>query len=96
MTALNPESIKLRIKDIIVNDLDANINATDISDDVSLYDEGLGLDSISIINLIVLLEKKFEISFEETEISARLFGSINNLADTIHSKLADRVESAQA
>lgn len=96
MTALTPESVKLKIKEIIVNDLDANINSTDFSDEISLYDDGLGLDSISIINLIVLLEKKFEISFEESEISARLFGSINNLAEAIYSKLNSGVESTQA
>lgn len=96
MSAVSPESIKLKIKDIIVNDLDANVHATEISDDISLYDDGLGLDSISIINLIVLVEKKFGISFDESEISSRLFGSINNLAETLHAKLNARVESAQA
>ena len=95
MSALNPESIKLKIKDILVNDLDANINANEITNEISLYDDGLGLDSISIINLIVLIEKKFEISFDESEISAKLFGSINNLAEAIAPKLNAKVESFQ-
>jgi acyl carrier protein len=96
MTALTSESIKLKIKEIILNELDANINSSDITDDISLYDDGLGLDSISIINLIVLVEKKFGISFEENEISSTLFGSIHNLAETIYSKLNTSVESPQA
>ena len=96
MQVLNVETIKDMVRDIILNDLDSNINASDIRDDVSLYDDGLGLDSIAIINFIVLVEKKFEISFEESEISADLFSSINSVADFLHEKLAIKQENQQA
>ncbi|UII27574.1 phosphopantetheine-binding protein [Fulvivirga maritima] len=81
------EEIKKKIRSIIANDLDANINEEDLSDDVSLYDGGIGLDSIAIINLIVELENKFDISFDETEINAQLFSNINSLADFISGKM---------
>lgn len=86
MQLLNQEEIKSRIKTIIVEDLDASISMEEIQDSVSLYDDGLGLDSIAIINLIVLIEKKFGISINENEISARLFSNINTLAEFIGSK----------
>lgn len=83
--------IKEKIKEILVNDLDANIDPASLKDDVSLYDDGLGLDSIAIINFIVLIEQKFDIAFEGEEISSRLFGNINNLAEFIEVKLRSQV-----
>ena len=87
MKELTVDEVKSRLKGFIVNDLDANISITDISDDISLYDDGLGLDSIAIINLIVLIEKKFDMNFEENEISSSLFSNINNLSSFVHSKI---------
>jgi acyl carrier protein len=87
MKALSYEEVKSEMKYIIVHDLDANIRMEDIDDDMSLYDEGLGLDSISVINFIVLIEKKFGIGFEENEISSKLFSNINTLAEFVHAKL---------
>ncbi len=88
------QEVKDKVKAIITNDLDVNIDATHIDDEVSLYDDGLGLDSIAIINLIVLVEKKFDISFDENEISAKLFSNINSLASSIGAKLAPKAEVA--
>lgn len=87
MTNSNIGEVKVKLKEIIVNDLEINVRPGDIQEDVSLYDEGLGLDSIAIINLIVAIEKKFSISFEENEISSHLFSSLNNLAEFVDSKV---------
>lgn len=84
--------IKEKIKEILVNDLDANIDPASLRDDLSLYDDGLGLDSIAIINFIVLIEQKFDITFEGEEISSRLFGNISNLSEFIEVKLRSQVD----
>ncbi|TRX60212.1 acyl carrier protein [Fulvivirga sp. M361] len=80
------EETKKKIKDIIVKDLELSIRESDINDEVSLYDGGIGLDSIAIINLIVELENQFGISFDEAEINAKLFSNINTLAEFIQTK----------
>jgi acyl carrier protein len=87
MTMFLAADVKSKIKEIIAVDLDVNIKIEDINDDSSLHDDGLGLDSIAIINFIVLVEKQFEINFDETEISHQLFGSINKLAECVTSKI---------
>jgi len=92
MKAVSFEDVKSAVKDIIVNDLDANIAREDIDDAVSLYDDGLGLDSIAVINFIVLIENKFGINFEESEISSRLFSNINNLSEFVHSKIHEKAD----
>jgi acyl carrier protein len=86
MKTITLEQIKATLKEIIRTDLEVNINPADISEDVSLYDDGLGLDSIAIINLIVTIEKRFDMSFDESEISSSLFSSLNNLAAFIYAR----------
>ena len=86
-TAASRDEVKQKLKDIIVNDLDANIEASQVLDDISLYENGVGLDSISIVNLIVILEKKFGFSFEEDELNSEMFASVNNLTDFLYKKI---------
>ncbi|WP_312352673.1 acyl carrier protein [Sphingobacterium siyangense] len=78
--------IKSKIKKIIVEDLGLGIKMEEINEDVSLIDGELAMDSITIVNFIVEIEKQFEITLDENEISGRLFESINSLADFIESK----------
>jgi acyl carrier protein len=79
------------IKDVIANDLDLAIDPVDQIGSAALDDGGLQFDSISIINLITALERKFGIAFDEEEISLELFGSINNLAKFIHAKVDSKI-----
>lgn len=81
------DSIKSKLKEIIVEDLSVNISPDQIRDDISLYEDGIGLDSISIVNFIVTIEKKFDMKFGENEITARLFSNINSLAEFIENKV---------
>ena len=87
MKETTKSDISLKIKHIIAEDLDVNIRLEDIADDASLYDDGLGLDSIAIVNFIVLVEKKFNISFGENDISTDLFSNIDVLAGFISGKI---------
>jgi len=75
--------IVMQIKQIIANDLDVNIKESDINDDSPLFDGGIGLDSIAMINFIVLIEKKFDINFDDSEMSSNLFLNVDTLADFI-------------
>jgi acyl carrier protein len=79
--------VKTRLREIIAHELDANIPIDHIQDDVSLFEDGIGLDSISIVQFIVRIERSFGFSFAEQEINTRLFGSINNLAEFINGKI---------
>ncbi|MER3376357.1 MAG: acyl carrier protein [Allomuricauda sp.] len=83
----NVENVKNKLKNIIVNDLEVPVDLNEIKDNVSLYDDGLGLDSITIVNFIVLIEKKFKIDFDSIEISGEVFGCLDNLAEFITSKV---------
>lgn len=87
METIAQNQVISKLKEIIAYDLDANISIEDIHEDISLYEDGVGLDSIAIVNFIVLIENRFNISFEENEINGELFSSLNNLAIFINSKI---------
>ena len=52
----------------------------DIADDDALFGDGLGLDSIDALELIVLLDKDYGIKLTDPEKSKAIFESVNVLA----------------
>ena len=82
------QTIVNQLKTIIAEKLDVNLNYDEIDETVSLFEDGLGLDSIAIVNLIVAVEKEFSLSIPDDELSADLFKNINVLADFINQKQA--------
>ena len=81
------EAIVNQLKDIIVNQLDVNLTYDEIDETVSLFEDGLGLDSIAIVNLIVSIEKKFSIKIPDDELNADLFANLTVLAEFVTQKL---------
>lgn len=52
----------------------------DIENEASLFREGLGLDSIDALELVVAIEKIFNIIIEDEDVGKKAFASINSLA----------------
>jgi acyl carrier protein len=67
------------IKELKLEDL----SAEDIEDDAPLFGEGLGLDSLDTMELVVLLERDFGVHMEDIEEARKAFTSINALAEYI-------------
>ena len=81
------EIVLNQLKDIIANKLDVNLKIDEIDENVSLYEDGLGLDSIAIVDLIVAMEKNFSISIEDEELNADLFKNLTTLSEFIQGKI---------
>lgn len=62
--------------------------AVDIADDEPLFVEGLGLDSIDALELIVLLQQEYNIKLKNAEEGQTIFRSIATMADYILEKQA--------
>jgi acyl carrier protein len=60
-----------------------DLNADDIDPDAALFGEGLGLDSIDALELIVLLEKNYGIKIEDPKDGKKIFASIRTMAKYI-------------
>lgn len=60
-----------------------DIEPEDIDADDPLFNEGLGLDSIDALELIVLLEKNYGIKIEDPRDGRKIFFSVKTMAEYI-------------
>lgn len=75
------ESLKLKLKEQIIEALNLqDMQASDIADDAPLFGDGLGLDSIDSLELIVLLERNYGIKLEDPKESRNVLSSVNAMA----------------
>ena len=75
-----------RVKELIVRRLKLEIDPASIQDDAPLFGEGLGLDSIDALELVLGLEQEFGIKVEDEEVGVKAFSSVNALVDFIEQK----------
>ncbi len=61
-----------------------------IGDEDPLFGEGLGLDSVDALELVVALEKEFGIKIKSHEVDPSVFGSAASLARYVQERLAAR------
>jgi acyl carrier protein len=73
---------KLRIEIIQQLNLE-DLKPEDIDADAALFGDGLGLDSIDALEIIVLLEKNYGIKIEDPKEGKKIFASIRTLAEYI-------------
>ncbi len=75
------DDLKVLLKKQIVEQLNLKeIKPEDIGDDQQLFVEGLGLDSIDVLELIVLLQQEYGIKLANAEEGPKIFQSINTIA----------------
>jgi len=78
------DNLILDLKKDIVEQLNLqNIKPEDIKEHEPLFIEGLGLDSIDALELILLLQKKYGIKINSAEEGKEVFYSVKTMADFI-------------
>lgn len=80
------ENLAPRVKELIVRRLKLDIDPKSIENDAPLFGEGLGLDSIDALELVLGLEQEFGIKVEDEEVGVKAFASVNALVDFIEQK----------
>jgi acyl carrier protein len=76
--------LKQQLKMQIVEFLNLiNVKPEDIKDDEPLFGEGLGLDSIDSIELIVLLSREYGINIQDPKEGRKILVDINTMTDYI-------------
>jgi acyl carrier protein len=75
--------VKDRLKKLIVERLKLQVDQDSIDDDAPLFGEGLGLDSIDALELVVGLEQEFGVQVPDEAVGREAFASINALADFV-------------
>lgn len=74
--------LELKKKMIEVLNLE-DMRPDDIDDDSPLFGEGLGLDSIDALELIVMMERSYGIKIKDPAEGKEIFKSVNTMADYI-------------
>ena len=76
-----------QLKQIIAQELDVNLGIEEIDEDASLFEEGIGLDSMAVMDFILLIEGRFGFEFSESELEVELFRNLRVLANFIATKV---------
>jgi acyl carrier protein len=78
------EELTEKLKKEIIEVLNLeDVKPEDIDVDAPLFGDGLGLDSIDALELIVLLEKNYSIKIEDPKEGRKIFTSVRTMADFI-------------
>ena len=81
---MSEENLREAIKAMMVENLMLKVTKDDIRDDMPLFGpEGLGLDSIDALELVVGLEKQFGVTVPNSETARRALATVNSLHDYI-------------
>ena len=84
---MDRESLKSELKHLVIETLHLEeIQPDEIKDSEPLFGEGLGLDSIDALELVVALEKSYDVIIEDEEVGKKAFASIEALADFVLEK----------
>ena len=78
------ENLRDTIKEMMVENLMLKVPKEEIADDLPLFGpNGLGLDSIDALELVVSLEKKFGVSVPNSETARQALATVNALHDYV-------------
>ena len=83
--ALTPD--ELALAQLIVNTLGLETPATDVAPDAPLFSEGLGLDSIDILEISLAISKKYGVQIRaDGADNLTIFRSLRNLSGYIQQR----------
>ena len=79
------EDLKLELKENIIDARNlVDLTPADIQDDAPIFMEGLGLDSIDALELMLLMEKNYGIRLANPAEGKQVFKSINAMAEYVN------------
>ena len=79
--------LKTKLKEQLIKHLNLeDFSVKDIADDLPLFGDGLGLDSIDALEIIVMLDRCFDIKISNPEEGAKIFKSVNTIAEFIENQ----------
>jgi acyl carrier protein len=78
------EDLKTKLKEQIIESLNLQgMKPADIDDNAPLFGDGLGLDSIDSLELMVLMERNYGIKIEDAREGRKVLNSVQTMADYI-------------
>jgi len=79
--------LKTNLKKQLIEHLNLeDFSIDDIKDDSPLFGDGLGLDSIDALEIIVMLDNKFDVKITNPEDGLKIFKTVNTIAEYIENQ----------
>jgi acyl carrier protein len=86
--------LRPRIKEMLVKNLMLQVTPDQIGDDLPLFGpDGIGLDSIDALELVVSMEKTFGVGVPNSEVAGRALRTVNTIHDYILEKRGGTVHT---
>lgn len=86
-TVANDQALQLEVAELIVEALNLEIQAADIAPDAPLYGDGLGLDSIDILEISLVISKRYGLQLRaDDQDNQSFFSSLGSLTTYIASQ----------
>lgn len=80
----NHTTLQLEIAELMVQALNLDTSATEIDPEAPLYGDGLGLDSIDILEVALVVSKRYGLQLKaDSENNHQIFSSLRNLAEHV-------------
>ena len=85
--------IKKKLKELLVSNLSLeDVDPADIKNDEPLFNEGLGLDSLDAVEIVVILQRNFGLEVKDMEMGRKIFQTIDTLADYVYENRDQKCE----
>ena len=85
----SPPELKIQIKGMLVEELMLQITPDQIGDDQPLFGpRSLGLDSVDALQLVVALEKTYDLKIPDAAVARKTMGTVTSIAAAIEAHLA--------
>jgi len=82
---MDRDTLATEVKAAIVRCLRMPIKPEEIKDDMLLFDEGLGLDSIDALEIVLELQRSFGIEISDEDVGKRVLRSVSTIVEYIES-----------
>ena len=80
----NTPNLQLEVAELMVQALNLDSSAAGIDPDAPLYGSGLGLDSIDILEVALVISKRYGLQLKaDSQDNHKIFSSLRNLTDYV-------------
>jgi len=84
------DELRKELKELVVVNLALeDVTPEEIDDDEILFGEGLGLDSLDAVEIVVLIQRNYGLEIIDEEQAREIFQSMNTLARWVHENLGE-------
>ena len=84
------DALHTEIKQALVRSLRLPMQPEDIGDSMPLFGEGLGLDSIDVLELVLEIERTFGVTIADQDTGMRVLRSVDTIAAFIEANRQDK------